>query len=199
MGPVTTPEQLFVHELQDMYYAEKALTQTLPKLAREATDAELTRAFNSHLKQTEKHVANLEKVFRQIGKPIQAHPCPGIEGIKKEHDDFMRESQPTAKMRDAFLTGAAARTEHYEIAAYTGLVNQARALGEREAVELLSKNLKDEKDAAKKIESISKRLHKAANGRSTTRRSSTRRSTRSRATTRSRTTSGSTRRRTASR
>jgi ferritin-like metal-binding protein YciE len=177
-----------------MYYAEKALTQTLPKLAREATDSELTRAFNSHLKQTEKHVANLEKVFREIGKPAQARPCPGIEGIKREHDEFMRDSQPTAKMRDAFLTGAAARTEHYEIAAYTGLVNQARALGEREAVELLNKNLKDEKDALKKVESISKRLHKAANGRAT-RRSSTHSSTRSRATTRSRT-SGSTRRKT---
>jgi ferritin-like metal-binding protein YciE len=166
-----------------MYYAEKALTRTLPQLAQEASDGELSRAFTSHLKATEKHVTNLEKVFKEIGKVAQPHHCPGIEGIKKEHDDFMRENQPTPVIRDAFLTGAAARTEHYEIAAYTGLVNQARALGEREAVDLLQQNLKDEKDALKKVESISKRLLKKSNGGTTRRKpSSTRRSTRARAT-----------------
>jgi ferritin-like metal-binding protein YciE len=174
MSQVTTPKQLFKHELQDMYYAEKALVTTLPKLAQEASDAELTRAFTAHQKETEKHVANLEKVFKQIGESAQAHPCPGIDGIKKEHDDFMKENEPTPKMRDSFLTGAAARTEHYEIAAYTGLVNQARALGEREAVELLQENLKQEKEALKKVETISKRLLKDSNGSSRRRSSSSR-------------------------
>jgi ferritin-like metal-binding protein YciE len=164
MPQVTTPKQLFKHELRDMYYAEKALTTTLPKLAREATDSELARAFTAHQKETEKHVANLEKVFKQLGESAQPHPCPGIDGIKKEHDDFMKENEPSTAMRDAFLTGAAARTEHYEIAAYTGLVNQARALGEREAVTLLQENLKQEKDALKKVETISKRLLKKSNG-----------------------------------
>jgi ferritin-like metal-binding protein YciE len=164
MPQVTTPKELFKHELQDMYYAEKALARTLPKLADEASDAELTRAFTAHQKETEKHVVNLEKVFKQIGVSAQAHPCPGIDGIKKEHDDFMRENAPSPKMRDAFLTGAASRAEHYEIAAYTGLVNQARALGEREAVELLQENLKQEKEALKKVETISKRLLKESNG-----------------------------------
>ena len=194
MPAVMSPEQLFVHELQDMYYAEKVLTRTLPQLAQEATDGELSRAFTSHLKETEKHVANLEKVFKEIGKVAQPHHCPGIEGIKKEHDDFIRENQPTPVIRDAFLTGAAARTEHYEIAAYTGLVNQARALGEREAVELLQKNLREEKEALKKMETISKRLLKKSNGGTSRRKpSSTRRSTRARATTsRSRTTSRTT-------
>jgi ferritin-like metal-binding protein YciE len=168
---MTSPEQLFEHELQDMYYAEKALATTLPKLATEATDAELSRAFTAHHKQTEKHVANLEKVFKQLGESAQAHPCPGIDGIKKEHDDFMSENEPTAAMRDAFLTGAASRAEHYEIAAYTGLVNQARALGERDAVELLQENLRQEKEALKKVESISKRLLKESNGSARSRRS----------------------------
>jgi ferritin-like metal-binding protein YciE len=171
MSQVRTPEQLFKHELQDMYYAEKALATTLPKLAGEATDSELSRAFTAHHKQTEKHVANLEKVFKQLGESAQAHPCPGIDGIKKEHDDFMSENQPSTAMRDAFLTGAAARAEHYEIAAYTGLVNQARALGQREAVELLQQNLKQEKEALKKVETISKRLLKESNGSSRSRRS----------------------------
>jgi ferritin-like metal-binding protein YciE len=74
-------------------------------------------------------------------------------------------------MRDAFLTGAASRAEHYEIAAYTGLVNQARALGERDAVELLQENLRQEKEALKKVESISKRLLKESNGSARSRRS----------------------------
>jgi ferritin-like metal-binding protein YciE len=179
MSQVKTPEQLFKHELQDMYYAEKTLATTLPKLAQEATDSELSRAFTAHQKETEKHVTNLEKVFKEIGESAEAHPCPGIDGIKKEHDEFMKENQPSPAMRDAFLTGAAARAEHYEIAAYTGLVNQARALGEREAVELLQENLRQEKEALKKVETISKRLLKSSNGTSKSN-GSARRSTRSR-------------------
>jgi len=164
MPAVTSPEQLFEHELQDMYYAEKTLTNVLPKLAEEANDRELSRAFTSHLRETKKQVTNLEKIFEQLGKRPKAHPCAGIEGIKKEHDDFMKENEPSAEMLDAFLTGAASRTEHYEIAAYTGLVSQARALKEREAVTFLQENLKQEKEALKTIETISKRLLKDANG-----------------------------------
>jgi ferritin-like metal-binding protein YciE len=174
MPQVTTPKQLFEHELKDMYYAEKALATTLPKLAEEATDSELSRAFKSHQRETEGHVANLEKVFEVLGSRAQAHPCPGIEGIKKEHDEFMSENDPNDEMRDAFLTGAAARAEHYEIAAYTGLVNQARALGEREAVQLLQENLREEKEALKKVETISKRLLKKSNGNGRARRSGSR-------------------------
>ncbi len=164
MPAVTTPEQLFEHELQDMYYAERTLTKVLPKLAEEASDRELSRAFTTHLRETQKHVSNLEKVFRKLGKSPQARPCPGIDGIKAEHDEFVAENDASEEMLDAFLTGAASRTEHYEIAAYTGLVTQARALKQREAVELLQENLKQEKEALKKIETISKRLVKDANG-----------------------------------
>lgn len=169
MTQVTSPKELFVHELQDMYYAEKTLTKVLRELADEATDPELSRAFTSHLRETKKHVTNLEKVFEEIGERPQAEPCPGIEGLKREHDEFVSEQDGgDAQVLDVFLTGAAARTEHYEIAAYTGLVSKARALGERESVELLQENLKQEKEALKKVESISKRILKdatAKNGR----------------------------------
>ncbi len=169
MPAVKTPQQLFEHELQDIYYAEKTLTTVLPKLADEAGDRELSRAFTSHLEQTKKHVKNVEKVFEHIGKSPQATPCAGIEGIKKEHDDFVKDNETNEKQLDSFLTGAAARAEHYEIAAYTGLVSQARALKQREAVELLQENLRQEKEALKKVETISKRLLKeASNGSSTT-------------------------------
>ena len=178
MPEVTSTEQLFEHELQDMYYAEKTLTKVLPKLADEAADSELSRAFTSHLKETEKHVMNLEKVFKKLGKSPQATPCAGIEGIKKEHDDFLKDNEPSAKLLDSFLTGAAARAEHYEIAAYTGLVSQARALKQREAVELLQENLRQEKEALKKVETISKRLLKeASNGSSNASRRSSSRAT----------------------
>jgi ferritin-like metal-binding protein YciE len=158
MPQITAPEELFVHELRDMYYAEKALTKVLPKLAEEASDRELSQAFEHHLDQTKTHVTNLERVFEQLGKRAEGQTCPGIDGIKEEHDTFVKENEPTAELMDVFLTGAASRAEHYEIAAYTGLVGQAKALGERESAELLEKNLRQEKEALEKVESISKRL-----------------------------------------
>ena len=82
MSKVSTPEQLFVHELQDMYYAEKTLATTLPKLAQEASDAELSRAFTAHHKETVKHVSNLEKVFKQIGEQPEH-----VDGLRVEHGD----------------------------------------------------------------------------------------------------------------
>jgi ferritin-like metal-binding protein YciE len=167
---MTSPRELFIHELQDVYYAEQALIGVLPKLASEASDRELTRAFESHLKETKQQVVNLEKVFKNLGESAKGQPCPGIEGIKKEHDEFMSEHDTTPELTDIFLTGAGARTEHYEIAAYTGLVEKARSLGEKDSVKLLQANLKQEKDALKKIEAISKRMSKAStNGASSSR------------------------------
>lgn len=200
---MTSPKELFVHELKDVYYAEKMLTRVLPQLASEAGDRELTKAFQHHLVETRKQVQNLEQVFRNVGRSAEPHPCPGMQGIKEEHDSFMQEHDASPTVRDVFLTGAASRTEHYEIAAYTGLIEQARALGERESVKLLQENLRQEKDALKKVESISKRLLKATNGRrSTTSRSrassTSKRGTTKRATTR-RTTSTSRSRQRASR
>jgi ferritin-like metal-binding protein YciE len=179
---MTSPRELFVHELRDMYYAEKILLRVLPQLANEAGDRELTKAFQSHLTETRKQVENLERVFRNVGRSAEGTPCPGMEGIKEEHDEFMQKHDVSPTVRDVFLTGAASRAEHYEIAAYTGLIEQARALGERDSVKLLQENLKQEKDALKKVEMISKRILKATNGRSSTSRSRSSSSTRSRST-----------------
>jgi len=199
---MTTPKELFLHELQDVYYAEKQLTRVLPQLAREASDRELTRAFESHFSETEKQVINLEQVFKNLNRPAQGESCPGIDGIKREHDKFRQEHQATDLVSDVFLTGAASRAEHYEIAAYTSLIEQARALGERDSVKLLQENLKQEKDALKKVETIGKRILKSTNGRarsasrsrSTSRRSTTGRSRSVRATAGKRTSTASRRR-----
>lgn len=158
MPQLTSPEQLFVHELKDMYYAEQTLTKVLPTLAQEASDRELSKAFKHHLDETKDQIKNLEQVFKNLGKPAQGEKCPGIEGIKQEHESFMEENDPTPALLNVHLTGAASRAEHYEIAAYTGLIGKARALGETESAKLLEKNLRQEKEALKKVESISKRI-----------------------------------------
>jgi Mn-containing catalase len=161
---LTEPRQLFLSELADVYYAEKALEKVLPQLAKEATDKQLTSAFEQHLDETKKHSANLEQVFEALGRPPTAEQCPGIDGIKAEHDKFMAEEDPSPVIRDLFLAGAAARAEHYEIAAYTGLITMARALRETKVTRLLEANLRQEKAALRKAETATRRLTTAANG-----------------------------------
>ena len=115
------PRELFLHELGDVLYAERTLVKTLPKLQDEASDDELAEGFGEHLEETRQHVKNLEQAFEALGEPAKAEKCPAIEGIKKEHDEFVSNESPSPEVLDAFLTGAGARTEHYEIAAYEGL------------------------------------------------------------------------------
>jgi Mn-containing catalase len=182
---LTDPRELFLSELADLYYSEKALEKVLPKLAEEATDTELTKGFEQHYEQTKKHAANIESVFEVLGVRPQAKRCPGIDGIKQEHDEFMAEHDASPELTDLFLTGAAARAEHYEIAAYTGLLTLARSLGEPKVTRLLQQNLKDEQAALKKVESAAKRLSNGTND-VRTRARSTSGSTKSRGSTRSR-------------
>jgi ferritin-like metal-binding protein YciE len=155
---MSDPRELFLHELGDALYAERTLVKTLPKLRQEASDEELARGFEEHLDETEQHVKNVEQAFEVLGERPTAEKCPGIEGIKQEHDDFVAEESPSPDVLDSFLTGAGARTEHYEIAAYEGLVTMAEAMGETEVAGLLSENLEQEKAALEKLKTIGKRL-----------------------------------------
>jgi ferritin-like metal-binding protein YciE len=158
---MTDPRELFLHELGDLLYAENTLVKTLPKLAREATDADLQKGFEAHLEETKLHVDKLKQVFELVGEKAKAEKCPAIDGITKEHDEFMSEEKPSPVITDMFLTGAGARTEHYEIAAYTGLITMAQALGEKNAVPLLQENLKQEEAALGKLEQAAKRLSRS--------------------------------------
>jgi ferritin-like metal-binding protein YciE len=158
---MTDPRELFLHELGDLLYAENTLVKTLPKLAREATDTDLQKGFEAHLEETKQHVDKLKQVFELVGEKAKAEKCPGIDGITKEHDEFMSEEKPSPVITDLFLTGAGARTEHYEIAAYTGLITMAQALGEKRAVPLLQENLKQEEAALGKLERAAKRLSRS--------------------------------------
>jgi Mn-containing catalase len=175
---LTDPRELFLSELADVYYAEKTLEKALPKLAQESSDRDLKKGFEQHHEQTKKHAANIETIFEILGVRPQATPCPGIDGIKKEHDDFMAAHDASPALTDLFLTGAASRAEHYEIAAYTGLLTMARSLGEAKVTRLLQQNLKEEQAALKKVETVAKRLADSTNG-SSTRSRSTNRSTKS--------------------
>ena len=155
---LSDPRELFLHELGDVLYAEKQLTKILPKLSKESTDDELQQGFDHHLDETQRHVDNIEAVFNELGEKPKAERCPGIEGLKQEHDEFMKEENPSPEICDMFNTGAASRTEHYEIAAYTGLVTTARALGETKAADLLERNLRDEERMLDRVEKIAERL-----------------------------------------
>jgi ferritin-like metal-binding protein YciE len=161
MTTMTQPRDLLLHEMGDLLFAEQTLVKTLPKLASEATDEELRSGFESHLEETRQHVDNLKAAFEAIGEEPKAEKCPGIEGIKKEHDEFMSKSEPSPELCNLFLTGAGSRAEHYEIAAYEGLITLAEGIGEPEVVSLLKENLEQEKAALEKLKTAAERLTRA--------------------------------------
>jgi len=157
MSEISTPRDLFLHELGDILYVEQKLTEeVLPKLISEVSDPDFKKGLERHLDQTRGHVTNLEQIFDSMGEQSETEKCLGFEGLKKEHDEMIGEVSPD--LIDIVDTGAAARTEHYEIAAYSGLIEMARALGETEAVNLLEENLKEEREALREVESVAKKL-----------------------------------------
>lgn len=157
MSEITTPRDLFVHELGDILYVERKLAdEALPKLIGEVMDDELKSALEKHLEETRMHVKNVEQAFEAIGEEPHAEECIGFEGLKAEHDKLLQET--TADLVDMVDIGAAARTENYEIAAYETLRRMAKGLGEDDVVELLDENLKQEKEALREVEKIATRL-----------------------------------------
>ena len=162
MATMTTPRELFLHELGDIYYAENQIVKKLPKMIDEASDRELAEGLEKHLGETKQQIANLERVFSELGEKATGERCPGIEGIAEEHDLFMSEHRPSPELCDMFLTGAAARVEHYEIAAYNGLIEMAKGLGEDSSAKLLRENLAQEEHALEAVESVGARMAKDA-------------------------------------
>jgi ferritin-like metal-binding protein YciE len=157
MPDISTPRDLFLHELGDILYVEQKLTEeVLPKLIQEVQDPDFRKGLERHLEQTRGHITNLEQIFDSMGEEPKTERCIGFEGLKAEHDELM--SEVSEALIDMVDTGAAARTEHYEIAAYNGLIEMARSLGESEAVNLLEENLKEEREALHEVESVAKKL-----------------------------------------
>ncbi len=138
--------ELFEDSLKDIYWAEKALTKALPKMAKNATSENLKTAIEDHLSVTKEQVSRLEQVFEIIGKKAVAKKCDAMEGLIKEGESIMEETQPGA-VRDAGIIAASQKIEHYEIATYGTLCAFAKTLGEDEAVQLLEATLAEEKEA----------------------------------------------------
>jgi len=138
--------ELFEEQLKDIYWAEKALTKALPKMAKNATSANLVAAINDHLTVTEGQVARVEQVFQLLGKKATAKKCPAMEGLIKEGEEILEETEPGA-VRDAGIIAASQKIEHYEIASYGTLCAFAKTLGEDEIAALLEQTLNEEKEA----------------------------------------------------
>lgn len=137
---------LFVDSLKDIYWAEKALIKALPKMAKNATNQNLIAAINDHLEVTKEQIARLEQVFASVGEKAVAKKCDAMEGLIKEGDGLLEETEPGA-VRDAAIIGASQKIEHYEIATYGTLCAFAKTLGEEDALTLLHQTLEEEKKA----------------------------------------------------
>lgn len=138
-------EKYFTDSLKDIYWAEKALTKALPKMQKAATTEELKTAIENHLGQTEEHITRLEQVFEILGKKAQAKKCDAMEGLLKEGDSIVEETEDGSMTRDVGIIMAAQKVEHYEIATYGGLVSLAQTMGLEDAVSILNQTLEEEK------------------------------------------------------
>src|SRR5437868_756410 len=142
----TQLEKYFIDVLKDIYWAEKHLTKALPKMKKAATTEELKTAIGEHLTQTQEHVSRLEQVFELMGKKAQAKKCDAMEGLIKEGDSIVEETEDGSMTRDVGIIMAAQKVEHYEIATYGGLVTLAKTMGMTEAADILAQTLQEEKD-----------------------------------------------------
>jgi ferritin-like metal-binding protein YciE len=144
---------LFIHQIKDLYNAEQQLTKALPKMAEKATSAKLRTAFTDHLKETENQIKRLEQVFETIGEKAKGEKCKAMEGLLKEGEDFMNEDA-SKEVMDAGLIASAQRVEHYEIAGYGTACTYAKSLGHTEAYNLLKENLAEEKNTDEKLTTL---------------------------------------------
>lgn len=140
-------KQFFVDQLQDIYWAEKALVQQLPKMQRATTTEELAEAITEHVTVTEEHVSRLEEVFEMMGETAKAKKCEAMEGLIKEARSIIDETSAGTATRDAAIIMAAQKVEHYEIATYGGLVQLAKTIGMNDVAEVLAQTLAEEKEA----------------------------------------------------
>ena len=159
---VKSLDDLFLHTLKDVYYAEKQIVKALPKMAKKAGSPDLKAAFEQHLEETKGHVTNLESVFEAIGKKPSAVKCDAIVGILHEATELMDEVED-ADTLDAAMLAAAQAVEHYEITRYGTLVSWAGQLGKPDAAALLQKNLDQEYEADRKLSKLAEsKLNKEA-------------------------------------
>jgi ferritin-like metal-binding protein YciE len=143
-------DDLFVHTLRDIYYAEKQIVKALPDMIEKASDLQLKQGFQTHLRETENHVKRLEQVFQLTGKKAQGVDCPAIDGIIKEANEVAGEVEKKSVL-DAALIAAAQAVEHYEMTRYGTLISWAKELGRNDCVALFQQTLDEETATDRKL------------------------------------------------
>lgn len=150
----TQLEKFFIDALKDIYWAEKHLTKALPKMQKAATTEELQNAIGEHISQTEEHVTRLEHVFEMLGHKAQAKKCEAMEGLVKEGETVVEETEDGSLTRDVGIIVSAQKVEHYEIATYGSLVQLATTMGHEDIAQVLQETLDEEKQTDEGLTSI---------------------------------------------
>jgi len=150
---IKTVDDLFVHTLRDIYYAEKRIVKSLPKMIEKTTNSDLRTALSEHLDQSKGHVARLEEVFRLHGVEAKTVTCPAIDGLIEEAEDVSGDVADKAVL-DAAIIASAQAVEHYEITRYGTLVAWARELGRQDCAMILEETLEEEKEADAKLSAL---------------------------------------------
>ena len=162
MATIAQPRDLFVNELKAMLYVEQRLAdEVLPALATEVSDSDLKQSLREHNEETKRHVANVERIFELLGEEPKPDKSHAVDGLVAQHDKVAKNIEST-RLRDLFDAGAAAKTEHLEIAAYESLITTAESLGETEIVSLLEENLDEEKQALQQAKKAGEQLTQAS-------------------------------------
>ena len=159
---IKTMDDLLLHGLKDIYYAENQIAKALPEMAERATNRDLGKGLRDHLEDTRKQISRLEQVFKILGEAPKAVKCPAIDGLIDEAEEVAGETEDKAVL-DAAIVGSAQAVEHYEMARYGTLIAWAEELGRDDVVRLLTTNLNEEKAADKKLSTVA--LRKGVNRR----------------------------------
>lgn len=152
---LNTLKDLYIHELKDLYSAEKQLIKALPKMAKAATNEQLAAGFKEHLEETKEQAARLEQILKSHGQSTRGPKCKGMEGVVAEGSEMIEE-EADEEVRDAGLIGAAQRVEHYEMAGYGTARTFAEMLGDTEGAKLLQTTLDEEIATDKKLTKLAK-------------------------------------------
>jgi ferritin-like metal-binding protein YciE len=152
---IKTLDDLFVHTLRDIYYAENQILQSLPEMIEKATNAQLKQGFETHLRETEGQIKRLEQVFKMHGQTVKGVDCPAIDGILKEAQEVSGEVADKDVL-DAALIASAQAVEHYEITRYGTLTTWAKQLGRDDCAALLHQNLQEEEATDQKLTALAK-------------------------------------------
>ena len=155
--PITTTQELFVHELAEVYDAERQFIEGQQEMIQNATDEDLKGAIREHLGQTEQHAANVERVFAELGQEAHRETNAVAQGLVSEAQEGMQEAQ-SAALRDCAIVSAVIKVEHFEMASYRGLVTGANLMGQNEIERLLKENMRQEEETARTAEQSAQEL-----------------------------------------